>query len=216
MSKKVSEDRRSLAASPSIKAVIFDFGRVISTQKPVALFRAYEDSLNLAPDSINRIMFESRAWQDAMIGRISAADFWQQIGPQLGLHSRVEIDAFRRRYHADESIDRDVLRLIRQLHNRYKLAVLSNNPPGLADWLSDWGILDLFDVVYCSGDEGRVKPDPAVYHSTISRLGVLPQESVFIDDTSGHVEAAQSLGLFGILFIDAKQLERDLNRLLAI
>jgi putative hydrolase of the HAD superfamily len=205
-----------LAASPLIKAVIFDFGRVISAQKPVALFRVYEKALNLAPDSINRIMFESRAWQDAMIGRISATDFWQRIGPELGLHSRAEIDAFRRRYHADESINRDVLRLIRQLYSRYKLAILSNHPPGLVNWLSDWGILDLFDVVYCSGDEGRVKPDPAAYHSTINRLGVLPQESVFIDDTSGHVEAAQSLGLFGIIFIDAKQLERDLNRLLAL
>ena len=205
-----------MAASPLIKAVIFDFGRVISAQKPVALFRAYEESLNLEPDSINRIMFESRAWQDAMIGRISATDFWQRIGPELGLHSRDEIDAFRRRYHADESINRDVLRLIRQLYNRYKLAILSNNPPGLTDWLSDWGILDLFDMVYCSGDEGRVKPDPKAYHSTINRLGVLPQESVFIDDTSGHVKAAQSLGLFGIIFTDAKQLERDLNRLLVM
>ena len=201
---------------PLIKAVIFDFGRVISAQKPIALFRAYEEALDLEPDTINRIMFDSRAWQDAMIGRISATDFWQIIGPELGLETHEKIDDFRRRYHADESIDRDVLRLIRQLYGRYKLAVLSNFPAGLADWLSDWGILDLFDVVYCSGDEGRVKPDPAAYNSTLNRLGILPRESVFIDDTIGHVEAAQSLGIFGIWFKDARQLERDLKRLLKI
>ncbi len=210
------EDRELLETFPLIKAVIFDFGRVISAQKPIALFRAYEEVLDLEPDTINRIMFESRAWQAAMIGRISATDFWQRIGPELGLESHEKIDDFRRRYHADESIDRGVLRLIRQLHGRYKLAVLSNAPAGLADWLSDWGILDLFDVVYCSGDEGRVKPDPAAYNSTLNRLGILPQESVFIDDTIGHVEAAQSLGLFGIRFTNARQLERDLNRLLTI
>ena len=201
---------------PLIKAVIFDFGRVISAQKPFGLFRAYEETLDLEPDTINRIMFESQAWQDAMVGRISASDFWQKIGPELGLESREEIDAFRRRYHADESIDSDVLRIIRQLFGRYKLAVLSNWPAGLADWLSDWGILDLFDVVYCSGDEGRIKPDPVAYNSTLMRLRVLPRESVFIDDTIGHVEAAQSLGLFGIWFKNARQLERDLNRLLTI
>jgi len=212
----VFEDRELLETFPLIKAVIFDFGRVISAQKPITLFRAYEEALDLEPDTINRIMFESRAWQDAMIGRISATDFWQRIGPELGLESHEKIDDFRRRYHADESIDRDVLCLIRQLHGRYKLAVLSNAPAGLADWLSDWGILDLFDVVYCSGDEGRVKPDPAAYNSTLNRLGILPQESVFIDDTIGHVEAAQSLGLFGIRFTNARQLERDLNRLLTI
>jgi HAD superfamily hydrolase (TIGR01509 family) len=106
--------------------------------------------------------------------------------------------------------------LIRQLHGRYKLAVLSNSPPGLARWLSDWGILDLFNEVYCSGDEGMVKPQPAVYHSTLKRLGALPHEAVFIDDTSGHVEAAQSLGIHGIRFTNAEQLELALNRLLTI
>ena len=198
-----------------IKAVIFDFGRVISSQKPVSLFQAYEDDLGLAPGSINQIMFESQAWRDALIGRSSAKEFWHRIGPALGLESHKKIDDFHRRYHADESIDRGVLSLIRQLHGRYKLAILSNSPPGLAEWLSDWEILDLFDVVYCSGDEGMVKPQPAVYESTLKRLGTLAHEAVFVDDTIGHVKAANSLGIHGILFVDAKQLRRELDCLLS-
>ena len=210
-------DRRNLSdQSTRIKAVIFDFGRVISSQKPDSLFRAYEDDLGLAPESINQIMFESQAWRDALIGRSSAKEFWYRIGPALGLASRDRIDDFRKRYHADESIDRGVLSLIRQLHGRYKLAVLSNSPPGLAQWLSDWGILDLFNVVYCSGDEGRVKPQPAVYNSTLRRLGILPHEAVFVDDTIGHVKAANSLGIHGIWFANARQLRRELDCLLSL
>jgi len=212
----VSDKRKRLEEVTRIKAVIFDFGRVISAQKPVSLFRAYEDDLGLAPETINQIMFESQAWQDALIGRISAKGFWHAIGPALGLASHAKINDFRKRYHADESIDRGVLSLLRQLHGRYKLAVLSNSPPGLAQWLSDWGILDLFDVVYCSGDEGMVKPQPAVYHSTLKRLGTLPHEAVFIDDTIGHIKAAQSLGIHGILFTESEQLQLELNRLLTV
>jgi len=197
-----------------IKAVIFDFGRVISAQKPVSLFRAYESDLGLAPGTINQIMFESQAWQDALVGRISATEFWYTIGPALGLESSRKIDEFRKRYHADESINKGVLNLIRQLHGDYKLAVLSNHPPGLAQWLSDWEILDLFDVVYCSGDEGMAKPDPAVYNLTLKRLGTLPHEAIFIDDTIDHVKAAQSLGIHAILFTESEQLELELNRLL--
>jgi len=207
---------KQLVEFPSIKAVIFDFGRVISAQKPVSLFRAYEEELGLAPDTINQIMFESQAWQDALVGTKSLEEFWQAIGPQLRLESFEMIDVFRKRYHADESIDRGVLSLIRQLHGRYKLAVLSNSPPGLTDWLSDWGILDLFDVVYCSGDEGMIKPDPAVYILTLKRLGILPHEAVFIDDTIGHVKTAQSLGIHGIEFTNAEQLGLKLNRLLNV
>ena len=201
---------------PKIKAVIFDFGRVISDQKPVSLFRAYESDLGLTPDTINQIMFESQAWQDALVGRISATEFWYAIGPALGLESHRRIDEFRRRYHADESIDNGVLNLIRQLHENYKLAVLSNNPPGLIDWLSDWEILDLFDVVFCSGDEGMAKPDPVVYNVTLKRLGTLPHEAIFIDDTIGHVKTAQSLSMHGILFTESELLRLELNRLLTM
>lgn len=201
---------------PKIKAVIFDFGRVISAQKPVSLFRAYESDLGLTRDTINQIMFESQAWQDALVGRISATEFWYAIGPALGLESHRRIDEFRRRYHADESIDSGVLNLIRQLHENYKLAVLSNNPPGLIDWLSEWEILDLFDVVFCSGDEGMAKPDPVVYNVTLKRLGTLPHEAIFIDDTIGHVKAAQSLSMHGILFTESELLRLELNRLLTM
>ena len=203
-----------MVESCPIKAIIFDFGRVISSQKPVSLFRTYEEDLGLARDTINRIMFDSQAWQDALIGRLSAKEFWYEIGPELGLESHERIDGFRKRYHADESVNRDVLNLIEKLHGRYKLAVLSNNPPGLAEWLTVWGIFDLFDVVYCSGDEGMIKPDPAAYNSTLNRLGVLPHEAVFIDDTAGHVKAAQSLGIHGIEFSNARQLALELDSLL--
>jgi putative hydrolase of the HAD superfamily len=44
-----------------IKAIIFDFGRVISAQKPISLFRRYEDDMGLTPGTLNTIMFDSRA-----------------------------------------------------------------------------------------------------------------------------------------------------------
>ena len=197
-----------------IDAVIFDFGRVISSQKPPSLFRSYEKSLELARNTINQIMFESRAWQDALVGKLTAEEFWYAIGPELGLDTREEIDAFRRRYYNDESINQDVLSLIKNLNGRFKLAVLSNHPRGLVDWLDDWGIRHFFDVVYCSGDEGRAKPDAAVYHTTLTRLGVPPCDSVFIDDTAGHVEAAQQIGMHGIVFYDADMLKHDLRAII--
>ncbi|MGD2271521.1 MAG: HAD family phosphatase [Desulfobacterales bacterium] len=198
-----------------VKAVIFDFGRVISSQKPPSLFRIYEKDLGLAPGRLNQIMFESQAWQDALIGRRTAAEFWYAIGPELGLDSPEQINNFRRRYQADESINKGVFSILHKLHGRYKLAVLSNSPPGLDKWLSDWEVSGLFDVVFCSGDEGLAKPDPAVYHSTLQRLDVLPDEAVFVDDTWGHVRVAQKLGIHGIIFTNDQELERKLKHLLS-
>ena len=198
-----------------IKAIIFDFGRVISAQKPLSLFHRYEDELGLEPSTINSVMFDSQAWQKALVGRKTVEEFWYEIGPELGLNSHEEIDAFRNRYWADENINTNVLKLIQKLHGHYRLAVLSNAPPGLSQWLADWRILDFFDLVFCSGDEGVVKPDAMPFEVTLERLGVQPGEAVFIDDTMENVEAARKLGLHGILFTTAEELEKELDLLLS-
>ena len=158
-------------------------------------------------------MFGSPDWGEVLLGRKSIEEFWYAIGPELGLNSAEEIEAFRSRYRADEAINEGVLKLIRRLRGRYKLAVLSNSPPGLGQWLDDWGMLGLFDVLFCSGDEGVVKPESAAFNITLERLGVEPNEAVFIDDTLEHVEAARKLGLHGILFSTTEALEQELNHL---
>ena len=198
-----------------IRAIIFDFGLVISMPRSPDRFRQYEKHLGIPPDSINRIMFDSPSWQDALVGKVSMRAFWYAIGPSLNLATHEQIDAFRGVYYGDERINEGVLDTLQRLHGRYRLAVLSNHPPGLGRWLEDWDIAGLFDVVYCSGDEGRLKPDPAVYLATLDRLKANPSEAIFIDDTLGHVAAAQSLGIHGIVFESAPQMEKDLASLLA-
>jgi HAD superfamily hydrolase (TIGR01509 family) len=199
-----------------IRAVILDFGRVISAQKPKSLFRRYEQELGLAPATINTIMFDSPAWRDALLGKKTAVEFWTAIGPQLGLRSPDQIEAFRRRYYADEKINPEVLDLMGRLFGAYKLAVCSNSPPGLAQWLAEWEIDHLFEAVFCSGDEGIVKPDPAAYQSTVARLDIEPCEAVFVDDSPENVEAASQQGLLAIHFTDGPALERALSAILSL
>jgi len=197
-----------------IKAVLFDFGLVISTPRPPGRFREYESKLGLAEGTINQIMFESRAWQEALVGRMSMQAFWYSIGPSLNLTHCKEIDDFRHRYYADEFADPGIVSLIRRLHGKTCLAVLSNHPPGLDQWLEEWQIRHFFDVVIASGDVGCTKPDPKIYQISLERLDVRPHETVFIDDTPGHVAAAQTLGIHGIVFVGTRQLVRDLGALL--
>ena len=195
-----------------IRAVIFDFGRVISAAKPASLFRGYEVDLGLEHGQLNRIMFGSAIWHEVLVGRSTIDEYWREIGPALGLRSEEAVSAFRSRYRADESINVEVLNVIRWLHGRYRLAVLSNAPAGLTDWLVEWEILDLFDVVICSGDEGIAKPDPAIFALALERLGVVASEALFVDDTLGHVEAVRALGLHAIHFTLPEALAGELGR----
>jgi 2-haloacid dehalogenase len=60
-----------------------------------------------------------------------------------------------------------------------------------------------------------IKPDPAIYLLTLERLDIAPEESIFIDDSPGHVAAARALGIHAIHFTTAKALEQELEDLLA-
>lgn len=199
-----------------IRAVIFDFGRVISAQKPESLFNRYERELGLSPGTINTIMFAGTAWQDALLGRMTMAEYWQAIGPQLGLYTSRQVETFRRRYYADENINLEVRDLIGRLFGSYRLAVCSNSPPGLIHWLEEWDIARFFDVVFCSGDEGIMKPDEAAYRATVAALDVAVDEAVFVDDAWENVEAAARCGLRAIHFTDGPALESEISAIIRL
>ena len=196
-----------------IRGLLFDFGRVISAQKPAALFRSYELDLGLPPASLNRIMFDSPLWEQALVGELQMAEFWQAIGPQLNLDTPAKVDAFRRRYYADEGINQEVVDLIASLAGGYRLGIVSNHPPGLVKWLRQWQILKFFDTVVSSGEVGVVKPNEKIYLIALKRLGIEAVDTLFIDDTEEHVLAAQALGMTGHHFSSASTLIAHLEEL---
>nr|XP_013808351.1 PREDICTED: acyl-CoA dehydrogenase family member 10 [Apteryx mantelli mantelli] len=76
-----------------------------------------------------------------------------------------------------------------------KTAVLSNN----FCLLNGESFLPLdrkqFDVIVESCRTGIFKPDPRIYKLCLERLGVQPQESIFLDDISQNLKAAAQLGI---------------------
>lgn len=57
-----------------------------------------------------------------------------------------------------------------------------------------------FRDIIVSGDEGVVKPDPAIYAIARARIGLDPGEVIFIDDREENVTAARAAGFQAELF----------------
>jgi epoxide hydrolase-like predicted phosphatase len=57
---------------------------------------------------------------------------------------------------------------------------------------------DMFDVVVISGEVGMRKPEPRIYQLVCDRLGLQPQQCVFVDDMHYNVDAAVRLGWVGV------------------
>lgn len=84
------------------------------------------------------------------------------------------------------------------LKPHYKIGMISNAG---ADWLHElfepWQV-ELFDDTILSFEVGIVKPDPAIYEMAATRLGVTPEECIFVDDIEQFCTVAADLGMKAI------------------
>ena len=78
-----------------------------------------------------------------------------------------------------------------------------------------YGFLSMTDGQVISYDVQRVKPDPEIYLILCDRFGLIPTESVFIDDREENVLAAEKLGFNGIVFSGFRETKNCLDKLLA-
>ena len=62
--------------------------------------------------------------------------------------------------------------------------------------LAALGMEETFEVLSSGADEVRGKPDPAVYLTTVQRLGLPAGECLAFEDSTAGVQAAHAAGLF--------------------
>lgn len=105
-----------------------------------------------------------------------------------------------------------VFEIVRKLKDDgYTLGVISNVGDELGNFLPQ-ECVDLFNQVTLSYHVHAIKPDPQIYEYHLSKLGIKPQECVFIDDREPNVAGAIEMGIQGILYTNVAQLKTDLQQ----
>jgi sugar-phosphatase len=85
----------------------------------------------------------------------------------------------------------------------YELAVASSSPLRLIRTaLETFGLIEHFSVLHSAETEGQGKPHPAVYLTTMSRLGVEPSCCIAFEDSASGVRAAKAAGAWVIAVPD--------------
>ena len=87
---------------------------------------------------------------------------------------------------------------------------------GLTNWSAEtfpkvrarYGIFDELDGMVVSGEEHLLKPDARIYRVLLSRYGLKPEESIFLDDNAANVEGARAVGMASERFVSAEQAEQ--------
>jgi epoxide hydrolase-like predicted phosphatase len=81
-----------------------------------------------------------------------------------------------------------------------RLGVLTNNVAEFRDgWRTMMDFDALFDDVVDSHEVGMRKPNPAIYQLALARLGADAGSTAFLDDVQSNVDAADRVGMRGVL-----------------
>lgn len=75
---------------------------------------------------------------------------------------------------------------------------------------------EMFDAIVISGEVGMRKPEPEIFAHALDLLGVLAEETVFVDDLAHNVQAAVELGLVGIHHTSYESTASELEELFGV
>lgn len=110
------------------------------------------------------------------------------------------------------------LELLVELRKRYKVYLLSNiyekawNYTLAEIMKNNYRVEDCFDQTFLSYELQLAKPDTKIFETVIRETGLLPQETLYLDDTSENIEAGKKLG-FQSVKVPMNQLESILEQL---
>lgn len=187
-----------------IKAIVFDcFGVLVGRGFRETYLRAGGD-----PDKDEA--FIGDVLKSAYEGQISSEDMSHKMASKLG----ISYEAWRSIVTNAEQPKDDLLSFISDLHGSYKTAILSNANVGTLQRKFSVEQLALFDEVVVSAEVGMIKPNPDIYEYTAAKLGVRPEECVFIDDSEGYCIAAGHLGMQAICYRDFSHFKQKLTDIL--
>ena len=87
------------------------------------------------------------------------------------------------------------------LKQDFKLGIIANQHPPVAQALADYGIEGLFDVIVISEIVHLFKPDPAIFQYGLDEAQITPEEALFVGDRPDNdVGPAKAVGMKTVRF----------------
>jgi putative hydrolase of the HAD superfamily len=195
------------------KALIVDFGGVLTTDI-WSSFAAFCEQRGLDADAAKKLFRENPEALELLrgleTGKVSQSEFEKRFAELLGTEPEGLIEGL---FAGLEPVEPMIDVLERAPELAIPTALISNS------WVMDHyteEIRELFDVVVISAEVGLHKPQPEIYRLAAERLGVEPQNCIFVDDLRENVEGAEAVGMTGVLHRDVEETIARVDDLLGV
>jgi epoxide hydrolase-like predicted phosphatase len=199
---------------PERRGLIVDWGGVLTTDV-FASFRAFCVAEGLPPETVRELFREDPRAREVLAGLETGAlgrdGFERDFAALLGVAPEGIVERLFGAIGPDEAM----LAAVRAARAAGVRTGLLSNSWRAEDY--DRALLEeLFDAWVISGEVGMRKPDPAIYALAAERLGLAPEELVYVDDLPGNLKPARALGMATLVHRDAAETLPELEALLGV
>ncbi len=199
--------------TPAIKNIVFDIGNVLVRWDSLAIVEAaFGLAGNEALTRRHALFVESDIWRALNRGEHTEAGA-KRAYVEAGRLTEDEAERLFAALYESLHLLADTPPLMERLAAAgYRLFALTDNVREIVAHLEErHGWWAMFEGVTNSAELGCLKPDPRIYRHLVESNGLVPHETVFLDDMPGNVAGAHAAGLHAFVFTDAAQAERDLR-----
>lgn len=198
-----------------LRAVIFDMGGVILRSMDWSPREAQAKRLGISREALENEVFGNRTAALATVGACSEAEHWEAVRKTFAIEPEF-MPAWKDEFWSGDRMDTELIAWLDNIRPQYKTALLSNAwPEARVTVRKNYpGSLNVFDLVIFSAEVQLAKPEEKIYRLVCQRLGVRPEEAVFVDDVLENVEGARKIGMLGVRFLNPHQALEDLQSLM--
>ncbi|HET7014006.1 MAG TPA: HAD family phosphatase [Streptosporangiaceae bacterium] len=200
-------------AKARIKAVVFDIGGVLLDWDPRHLYRQLIPDPVQLDDFLDRIC--TRQWHLAHDLGEDTEQSCRELAANYPEYAELIMAWSRRGEEMIGGVLTQTVEVLSELRSaRVRCFALSNmEPEKFVLRRARYDFFALLEGCVISGVEGVAKPDQKIFEILLSRYGLEPATTVFIDDVPANVAVARELGVVAIQFTTAAQLRSDLRDL---
>lgn len=194
-----------------IKAVIFDFGRVLYNFTHMRACENLSKYADIQADEIYRRVFDAGLEDEFENGRLTSEAFYEKVLEATG--AKIDYQDFRREWSDMFWPNPEGIGVVKSLKGKYRMVMLTNSNEIHFDWISRYPEVHMMDSVVASHLVGAMKPAEKIYRAAIEAAGCEPEECVYIDDIKEMADAAAKLGVNAIHYTIGKtDLKKELEK----
>jgi epoxide hydrolase-like predicted phosphatase len=197
----------------SIRAVYFDLGGVIVRTGDKTSRTRLGAEFGMSYDEMDKFVFGCKTAALASLGKMSEKEHWLDVTRRLNRPEN-DMPRIRKAFFDGDSLDHDLVELLRGLRKTHKTGLISNAWDDLRSWIISQKFEDAFDDLTISAEVGVVKPEARIYEIALDKLGVAANEAIFVDDMPQNIKGCEALGMHGILFRYPAQVKADIENIM--